>query len=161
MSNANRHDIHVLNTLIQSTLDTADGYRAASDESGDPGHRDLFARRGLERREVAEELQATVRALGGDPTSEGSILAKAQRAFADIKHALLGDELTVVRSVENGEDVLQGRFEKALEDSDISATTREAIRRAWDSVKSGHDQMRELKRSLEGRRDASNRLYPQ
>ena len=161
MPNANRHDIHVLNSLIQTAIDSADGYREASTEADDPGRRDLFGRRSFERRQVAEELQSTVRALGGDPAAEGSILAKAQRAFADIRHALMRDEASMVGAVESAEEAVRARFEKALEDSQISATTRETIRRAWTRVESdGGDELHELRHSLEGRRDADNRLYP-
>ena len=55
----------------------------------------------------------------------------------------------MVNSVENGEDFIKAKFEKALEDSDVSASTRETIRRAYVTVKDGHDQMRDLKHSLE------------
>lgn len=161
MSHANRHDIQVLNGLIRTTIDSADLYREAAGETADPGHRDLFQRRDLERRHLAEELGVNVRAMGGQPDTDGSILAKAQRAFMDVKHALLRDELSVVGAVEGVEDTVKSRFEKALDDSHISATTRETIRRAWDRVRAGHDEMRDLKRSLEGQRDASSRLYPQ
>ena len=161
MSNSNRHDIHVLNNLIQTSIDSADGYREASTEADDPGRRDLFGRRSFERQRVAEELQSTVRALGGDPTADGSILAKAQRAFADVKHALMRDDASMIGAVETAEETLRARFEKALEDSQISATTRETIRRAWTRVESGGgDELHELRHSLEGRRDADNRLYP-
>ena len=161
MSNANRHDIHVLNTLIQTSIDSADGYREASTEADDPRRRDLFGRRSFERQQVAEELQSTVRALGGDPAADGSILAKAQRAFADVKHALMRDDASMIGAVETAEETLRARFEKALEDSQISATTRETIRRAWTRVESdGGDELHELRHSLEGRRDADSRLYP-
>lgn len=161
MSNGNAHDIHVLNGLAGATLDSAEGYGAAARETENPGFRDLFERRSFERRKVATELQSTVEGLGGEVNADGSILAKASRAFHDIRHALLGDELSVVGPVEAAEDGLKARFEAALEDSAISATTREAIRRAWAAVKDGHDQMRDLKHSLEGQRDASSRLFPQ
>ena len=98
--------------------------------------------------------------MGGEPEDDGSILAKAHRAFLDVKHALLRDEQAVVNSVENGEDFIKGKFETALEDSDVSATTRETIRRAYATVKDGHDQMRDLKHSLEGQKDADGRLNP-
>ena len=160
MSNANRHDIHVLNNLIQTSIDSADGYREASTEADDPGRRDLFGRRSFERQRVAEELQSTVRELGGDPTADGSILAKAQRAFADVKHALMRDESGIVGAAETAEEALRARFEKALDDSQISATTRETIRRAWARVEAGGEHLHELRHSLEGRRDADNRLYP-
>lgn len=161
MSTPNSHDIHVLNGLIETTIDSADGYREAAKETDNARFRELFERRSFERQQVAGELQGTVRTLGGEPEDDGSILAKAHRAFLDIKHALVRDEQAVVNSVENGEDHIKAKFERALEDSDVSATTRETIRRAYTSVKSGHDQMRDLKHSLEGQNDASNRLYPQ
>ncbi len=160
MSHANRHDIHVLNSLIQTAIDSADGYREASTEADDPGRRDLFGRRSFERRQVAEELQSTVRALGGDPAAEGSILAKAQRAFADVKHALMRDDASMVGVVESAEDAVRSRFERALEDSQISATTRETIRRAFARVSGEPEEMHDLRHSLEGQRDAGSRLYP-
>lgn len=161
MSNPNTHDIHVLNSLIETTLDSADGYREAAKEADSERFRGLFEQRGFERQQVVTDLQSTVVALGGSPEDDGSVLAKAHRAFLDVKHALLRDDQAVIGSVENGEDFIKAKFERALEDSDVSATTRDAIRRAYDSVKSGHDQMRDLKHSLEGQKDASNRLFPQ
>lgn len=160
MSNANRHDIHVLNGLIQTAIDSADGYREASSEADDPGRRDLFGRRSFERRRVAEDLQSTVRALGGDPAAEGSILAKAQRAFADIRHALMRDDLGMVGAVESAEEAVRVRFERALEDSHISATTRETIRRAFARVTGDPEEIHDLRHSLEGQRDADSRLFP-
>ena len=149
MSTSQTHDIHVLNGLIETTLDSADGYREASKETENPRYREVFNARSAERQRVAGDLQGAVRSLGGEPEDDGSILAKAHRAFLDVKHALLRDEQAVVNSVENGEDHIKAKFERALEDSDVSATTRETIRRAFDSVKSGHDQMRDLKHAME------------
>lgn len=160
MSNANRHDIQVLNGLIRTVIDSADGYHDALDHSADPGRRDLFARREAERRAIAQTLSYDVRALGGEPDHEGSILAKAQRAFTDVKHALLRDDLTMVGAVEQAEDHVRTRFEKALGDSDISATTRENIRRAFAQVR-GENDLHDLRHSLEGQRDADSPLFPQ
>jgi uncharacterized protein (TIGR02284 family) len=160
MANANHHDIHVLNSLIQTTIDSADGYREASTEADDPGRRDLFGRRSFERRQVAEALQSTVRALGGDPADDGSVLAKAQRALADVRHALMRDDASMVGAVESADEAVRARFEKALEDSHISATTRETIRRAFARVSVGQEDLHELRHSLEGQRDAGSRLFP-
>ena len=160
MASANRHDIEVLNGLIRSALESADGYREAAEETDHPGHRGLFERRGLERRRLAETLQSSVAALGGRPDTEGSLLAKARHAFADVRHALIRDEATAVGAVESAEDAVRARLQQALQDSHISATTRETVRRAWASVREGHDEVRELRHSLEGQRDAGNRLFP-
>ncbi len=160
MSNPGHHDIKVLNSLIETTLDSADGYREAAKETDNANYKSVFEKRSFERQQIATDLQGSVRTLGGEPEDDGSILAKAHRAFLDIKHALLRDEQAVVNSVENGEDFIKAKFEKALEDTDISATTRETIRRAYATVKDGHDQMRDLKHSLEARKDADGSLYP-
>ena len=160
MSTPNHHDIHVLNSLIETTIDSVDGYREAARETDKATYRTLFEARSFERQQVTADLQGAVRTLGGEPEDDGTILAKAHRAFLDVKHALLRDEQAVVNSVETGEDFIKGKFEAALEDSAVSATTRETIRRAWTTVKDGHDQMRDLKHSLEGQKDADGRLYP-
>ena len=161
MNAPNSHDIKVLNHLAVGAVDSADGYAEAAAETEDPRYRDLFLRRSAERRQVASDLQAAVRGMGGHPEDEGSILAKAQRAFMDIKHALMRDEASVVGSIESGEAHLQARFDRALSDEALSATTREAIRRAHAAVRTGQDEMHVLRRSLEGRQDADNPLYPQ
>jgi uncharacterized protein (TIGR02284 family) len=161
MSNPNAHDIKVLNGLIETTLDSADGYAQAAEETTDPHFRSLFERRSEERRQVVEDLSAAVSGLGGDPEAHGSILAKAHRAFLDVKHALLRNDDSVVGSINSGEGFIAAKFDKALDDTAISATTRETIRRAYASIKKGHDQMEGLKHSLEGQRDASNPLFPQ
>lgn len=161
MSNANRHDIQVLNDLIRTVIDSADGYQDARDASDDPGHRDLFARREAERRVLADDLSSDVRSLGGEPDTNGSILAKAQRAFTDVKHALLRDELTVVEAVDGADNHVSARFQKALDDSAISATTRETIRRAFARLHADRENLHGLRHSLEGQRDADSPLFPQ
>jgi len=161
MSTPNHHDIHVLNGLIETTIDSADGYREAAKEADKPQYRTLFEARSFERQQVTVDLQGTVRTLGGEPEEYGTVLAKAHRAFLDVKHALLRGDQAVVNSVKTGEDFIKAKFETALEDSDVSATTKDAIRRAYATVKDGHDEMRDLKHSLEGQKDAGGQVYPQ
>ena len=161
MSNPNDHDIRVLNGLIETTLDSADGFGEAARDADHTGHRALFEQRSFERRRLADALNQDVMAMGGRGPGEGSILHKAQRAFTDIKHALITDEAAAVGAAEANEDRLKARFEKALDDSDISATTRETIRRAYLEVAQGHGEISALKHSLQGQKDAYNRLFPQ
>ncbi len=154
MTVPNDHDIKTLNGLIEITLDSADGYREAAKETESGQFKALFEQRSFERQKVAGDLQSTVRSLGGEPEDDGSILAKAHRAFLDVKHAILRDEQAVVNSVENGEDQIKAKYERALEDDKLSATTRETVRRAYASVREGHDQMRDIKHAMEGKSEA-------
>ncbi|MFK0300315.1 PA2169 family four-helix-bundle protein [Brevundimonas sp. NPDC090276] len=160
MNSPNSHDIKVLNDLAGGLIDSADGYAEAAAQTDDDRHRALFAERSNERRQTAAELQAAVHGMGGEISEDRSILAKAQRAFTDIKHALIREEQAVVSAVDNDEQHLQARFEHALADETLSATTRETIRRAYAAVKTGHEQMHLLRRSLEGQHDADDPLRP-
>jgi uncharacterized protein (TIGR02284 family) len=160
MSAGNSHDIKVLNGLVEGLIDSADGYGEAVLETTDQGYRAWFEARAAERQRLAEAFKAAVRERGGSPEEDGSILAKAQRAFMDVKHALLRNDSSVIGSIESAEDHLKTRFERALADDALSATTKETVRRAYAEVKAGHDQMSALKHSLEGRHDADNPLFP-
>lgn len=156
----NRHDIKVLNGLYVSLLDNAAGYRQAIEASPDGGHRAYYEARETERRTLAGEIEQSIVALGGEADQGGSLLAKAQKAIKDVSHALRRDEAAAVGDVDNGETALLARFDAALADGDLAATTRETIRRARDRVTRGHDEMAALRHSLEGQRDASSDLYP-
>jgi len=146
----NSHDIKTLNGLVEGLVDSADGYHQAAVEAADDAYRTWFEARSAERRRLAEAFKAAVRERGGSPEEDGSILAKAQRAFMDVKHALLRNDASVLGMVESGEDQLKMRFERALSDDALSATTKETIRRAYDEVRAGRGQLSALKQGLAG-----------
>ena len=145
------HDISTLNSLIATTLDSVDGYTEAAKEADNNRYAELFTARAGERRQVVTALQAEVSRLGGNPEDDGTILASAHRAFLDLKAAVTGqDDQAIVNEVERGEDHIKAKFEDALKDTDLSPATMTAIETAYGSVRAGHDEMRDLKHSLEG-----------
>ena len=145
------HDIRTLNGLIATTIDSVDGYTEAAKDSENQRYTQMFTSRAQERRQVASDLQGEVTRLGGNSEDDGTILAGAHRAFLNLKSAVTGqDDAAIVNEVERGEDHIKAKFEGAMDDHDLSAETRSAIGAAWGSVKSGHDEMRNLKQSLGG-----------
>jgi len=145
------HDIRTLNGLIATTIDSVDGYTEAAKDSENQRYTQMFTSRAQERRQVASDLQGEVTRLGGNSEDDGTILAGAHRAFLSLKSAVTGqDDAAIVNEVERGEDHIKAKFEGAMDDHDLSAETRSAIGAAWGSVKSGHDEMRNLKQSLGG-----------
>jgi len=159
----NRHDIHVLNTLLGATLDSAGRLDQIAGESTGPGagRGSLFAALAEERRQIARTLSDSVTALGGQPDVGDSILAKAQRAVLDVRHALMPGEAGLVDAADRGEAALDRRFEAALADERISATTRETLRRAHALIHRETAEVHDLRRSVDSQRDASSGLYPQ
>lgn len=144
------HDVKVLNTLIETTIDSADGYDEAAKDSHNHRYTSTFQTRAKERREVSAALQRQVRALGGKPEEDGSVLASAHRMFVNLRASISKGDRAVIEEVERGEDHIKHQFEDALQDDQLSAATRLAISDAFSSVKAGHDQMRDLKQALQG-----------
>lgn len=157
---ANKHDIHVLNSLLAATADSADRLERVTQESESEGHRNLFSGLADERRDMARSLETAIVGLGGHPDAGGSILAKAQRAVMDARHALLGDEAGLAHAADDGEAALDRKYEAALADPKLAATTREVIRRVHARLNVEREEVHDLRRSLDSRRDADSPLFP-
>lgn len=143
-----KHDIKVLNSLIETTLDSADGYREAAEKTEVASHRDMFQRWAADRRQVVTDLQGQVRTLGGKPDEDGSILGATHRVFLKVRDSISKGDDSVVDEVERGEDFIKAKFEDAMEDQELSASVRDVVVKAYSSVKTGHDQARDLKRAV-------------
>ena len=76
------------------------------------------------------------------------LIASAKNITELPKDAVTKGDEAVVSEVEAGEDHIKAKYEKALQDTDVDPQTRAAIEKAWTSVKSGHDQMRDIKHML-------------
>ncbi|MFO1455171.1 MAG: PA2169 family four-helix-bundle protein [Steroidobacteraceae bacterium] len=141
------YDVDVLNGLIETTLDSVDGYEAAAQDARDPRFATMFSTRAGQRRAVLDGLRNEVSRLGGDPEDEGSVLAAAHRRFLGIRQALSQGDQAVVDEVERGEDFIRERFERAMADPRVSSATRQLVARYYDSVRLGHDRARALQES--------------
>ena len=151
MDNTRQDEISTLNTLINSLMDSVNGFEdAASNLDGSSRLQELFRERANERNRVVEDLRGEVRRLGGDPENDGSFLGKTHQRFMDLKAAIAGrDEKSIINEVERGEDYLKEKFETAIESGKLSGESRAAVERAYQSVRSGHDQVSQLKHGLE------------
>jgi uncharacterized protein (TIGR02284 family) len=146
----NSHDVSVLNTLIATTLDSMKGYRESAENSENTTHAQFFREMAEERSQVASDLQAHVRSLGGDPEMDSSTAGAAHRGWVDLKSAITGrDEQAVVNEVERGEDYIKEKFEAAMEDDELSAESRGAIEKCFASIRKGHDRASQIKHALE------------
>jgi uncharacterized protein (TIGR02284 family) len=146
----NKDQVSTLNTLIATTLDSVTGYEESAQNVDNDRLRQIFRERADERQRVVEDLRSEVRRLGGDPEESGSFMGKAHQRFEDLKAAITGrDEKAIINEVERGEDYLKEKFETALESGDLSGDSRQAVERAYQSVRSGHDQISQLKHGLE------------
>ena len=67
----------------------------------------------------------------------------------DLEQALTGkDDKAIVQEVERGEDFIKDKFEAALNDNELSSSTKDAVRTAFQSVQAGHARASAMKHSL-------------
>lgn len=149
MNTGNGHAVKVLNSLIETTLDSVNGYREAAENAQSSQYSSMFRDRAARRAELVGELQREVRSFGGEPETDQSLLGKAHNKFVDLKNAIMGgDDKAVINEVERGEDVIKAKYEAAIEDSDLPAAARELITRAYGSIKADHDEVSRIKHQL-------------
>jgi len=144
------HDISTLNSLIATTIDSVEGYSEAAKDSQGGRFGTLFMSRASERREVASRLQQEVTRLGGRAEDDGTILAGAHRIFLKLKSTVTSqDDQAIINEVEAGEDHIKAKYEDALADRELSPEVLRLIETCYASVKAGHDEMRDIKHSME------------
>ena len=148
---ADRQDqIPTLNSLIATLIDSINGYEDAAAHAEASRFQQIFRDRAGERQRVVEDLRAEVRRLGGEPEAGGSFIGATHQRWLDLKAAITGrDDKAIINEVERGEDYLKQNFETALSSDRLSGDSRTVVERAYQSVRSGHDQISQLKHGLE------------
>ncbi|HEX8401477.1 MAG TPA: PA2169 family four-helix-bundle protein [Allosphingosinicella sp.] len=151
------HDISVLNGLIETTIDSVDGYRRSAQEATSSRFSSQFLERANEREQVVSKLREAVRSMGGNPEDDGSVLASAHRAFLSLKDKVTGsDDKAIVSEVDHGETYLAGKWEAALKDEGLSQQARSIVQQCYDSVREGADTFRRLNEDLSGGSSSSS-----
>ena len=142
--------INALNELIETTIDSVTGYEDSAQNIDNARLRQIFRERADERQQVVQQLREEVRRLGGDPKEGGTFLGKTHQRMEDLKAAITGrDEKSIINEVERGEDYLKAKWEAILDKGDLTGESRAIVERGFQSVRSGHDQMSQLKHGLE------------
>ena len=139
-----------LNTLIATTIDSINGYEDSASNIDNQRFAQIFRERANERQQIVEQLRAEVRRLGGNPEDDGSFLGKTHQRFVDLKAAMTGrDEKSIINEVERGEDYLKEKWQAALQSGDLDGETHTLVKRLYQQIKQGHDQMSQLKHGME------------
>src|SRR5829696_8187155 len=146
----NQDQISTLNTLIETTIDSITGYEESAKNVDNERLRQIFRERATERQQVVQQLREEVRRLGGNPEEDGSFLGKAHQRFEDLKAAVTGrDEKAIINEVERGEDYLKDKWQAALQSGTLHGETHDLVERCYQSVRSGHDQISQLKHGMQ------------
>ena len=141
--------VKVLNSLIETTMDSAHGYRSAADGADNPEFKSLFSERAGKREDLCRRLQQEVRSFGGEPEDDQSLMGRIHNKFAEMRGDVMGrDDKGVIDEVERGEDVIKAKFEKAAQDTDLPEPARQLVATAYTEVKADHDTISRLKHDM-------------
>jgi uncharacterized protein (TIGR02284 family) len=137
--------ISTLNDLIETSKDGEEGFRTCCEDATDTKLKSVFADRAQKCAQAAQELQALVRAKGGDPETTSSVSAALHRRWLDIKSAILGkNDEAILNECERGEDVAVRSYRNAL-DKDLPSDIRTVVERQYQGVLKNHDMVKSLR----------------
>jgi uncharacterized protein (TIGR02284 family) len=140
------HAAELLNRLIPTTLDSADGYELAADLVRNPRFKTLFQERAAARHHLCEQLKAEVRGFDVVPEVNGSLVAEAHRALLDLRDRISGgSDRAVIDEVERGEGYLESQYQSVAADPELSGEARELVEKAFGTIKTDHASIRDLK----------------
>ncbi|HET7219898.1 MAG TPA: PA2169 family four-helix-bundle protein [Vicinamibacterales bacterium] len=143
--------ISTLNGLIETLKDGEYGFKTAAEGLQDGQKKSLFQQYSRQRAEMARELQAEVRRLGGDPEKAGSTAGAAHRGWINIKSVVTGkDDGSIIAEAERGEDSAKKMYEQALQEP-LPTQTLALVREQSMKVHDAHDRVRALERATTAR----------
>ncbi len=133
--------LDIVEDLIQTCHDGEQGYRSAAEHAKDPELRNFFNRQSMERARFAGELQTVARGLGETGSGPGtSVAGKLHRAWFDLKQKFGGGDVSVLESVESGEEDARKEYRDALA-ADLPVTVRSIVERQADSISIAYDRI--------------------
>ena len=142
------HDSKTLNSLLETVVDSIDGFEQANTLVDTASFKPIFAEVIDERRRIKGEIETQIREVGGTPDEEGTMLASAHRVLMRLRDTVSKGDVAVVDEAERGEDHIKAKFEKAAKDDGLSPAVAQFVASAASRVRAGHDLIRDLKHSL-------------
>ena len=138
MPDFSAHDAHVAQDLARAVEASLPGLDALAAEA--PVLQDAR----VARREAVAELGAVAASADRAPESLVDRAAHALgRLTGGASEPAEASGRASLEALSDGEDALQARFEAALADDRLSGPVRDAVLRAYDRVKPGHDAVRQ------------------
>jgi uncharacterized protein (TIGR02284 family) len=106
---------HALRSVMQSLLDSEEGFQYLGQEVKAPGLRRYFLEESSMRAQFRSELDAVLQQEGIEDSIESGIVAGAlNRAWAELKSALGGDDRTLLVTAEQADDEANEAYRNAL-----------------------------------------------
>ena len=138
----------IIENLIETLKDGEEGFRTAAEGLTDPQAKAVFQQYSRERAQMAQELQAEVRTLGGDPEQAGSMSGSVHRGWINIKSVVTGkNDASIIAEAERGEDIAKNAYAEAIKTA-LPPSVSAVISRQAVKVREAHDRVRSMERAV-------------
>ncbi len=127
----------LLETLIDTTFDSVEGYRKAADIATTPQLKSILNSQAAKRQTTLDTLTAELTRLGGDLITKGTATGELHQLWLKLTAMFESGDEAAVERVEEGEEYLAGKFEKALETDSFDAATASVVRAALAQIREG------------------------
>lgn len=136
----------VLETLIDTVYDSLSGYRNASDAADSQAVKSAFANQIERRQSTLDMLNQELVRQGGELVTKGTMAGGLHQVWLKVTELFQSGDRAAIDRVQEGEDYLAGKFETALEETDLDSQTRAIIQRALTEIRQGEQLAEQLGR---------------
>jgi uncharacterized protein (TIGR02284 family) len=145
---ANSQTVNELNRLIRICLDGESGFLVVAESVRNRGLKALFKTFAQQRAQFADVLQEQVKKLGGEPRTDGNLLANVHRGWINIKTAMTigqhGTENVALEESSRGEKQAVRTYEKALA-SGLPEDVKTIVQDQYEQVKTVSEQIQHMR----------------
>lgn len=138
--------VSILNELIETCEDGAEGYKKAAEDVEESSLKTLFTGYSSQRAKFAAELRSAVEAHGGKPANSGHAAGSLHRGWMSLKEAVGNKDKAIIDECEAGEDRAMKAYREAF-DKNLPGPTGDLISRQFAAVQEAHGKLRNLKHS--------------
>ena len=137
-----------LRNVIQSLIDSQEGFKQIGDELKDETHKRYFLAESLKRASFRGALEEVLHQNGvHDIKESGTTIGTLQRTWGDIKARLGGGDHTLLETAEQGEDEAKKAYADVLE-QDLPLPVRQMVAEQQAHVLTAHDFVRDHRDAL-------------
>lgn len=138
-------NIDALNSLLTRNFDATKGYHEAALAVTDVNLKNWLNERANKRQQFTTEMTNEIKAIGGEPTDDSSILSALHRAYIDWSSDIISrPNEHIIEECIRGEEKAQEDFEEVLEDEKLTPSLNALLNRELREIKDSIIRLRHL-----------------
>ena len=128
-----------LRNVIESLIDSQEGFQQIGDELKDETHKRYFLAESLKRAQFRGDLETVLHQEGvHDIKESGTASGAVHRSWASLKHKLGGGDHTLLETAEQGEDAANAAYADAL-NRELPLPIRQLLATQSAHIQASHD----------------------